>query len=150
MVRILFLACLLIFSLPANSQIKKWVDKDGKVHYGDQPPPGVTEQKANIKVSPAPAPAASPEGKAAGPQTAADQELEFKKRRIAAEEAEKKSATEGQENAQKCAQAKSRLASVQFGRVYKPDEKGERAYLDDKQIQQEIGSAQKDIDSFCK
>jgi hypothetical protein len=35
------------FSLLAAG-IQKWVDKDGNVHYGDQPPPGSTASQINV------------------------------------------------------------------------------------------------------
>ena len=43
MKRILVLACALAASTAAFGQLYKWVDKDGKVTYSDQPPP------ANVK-----------------------------------------------------------------------------------------------------
>jgi hypothetical protein len=39
MKRCLLLAALLVLAVPAQSQVYKWVDEDGKVHYSDKPPP---------------------------------------------------------------------------------------------------------------
>lgn len=36
-IRLLFVLALLA-AWPAHAQVGKWVDKQGKVHYGDQPP----------------------------------------------------------------------------------------------------------------
>lgn len=48
------LALALFFSLSASAQMYKWVDKDGKVQYGDCPP---ADCKA-VPILPAPAPSA--------------------------------------------------------------------------------------------
>src|SRR5215216_1310827 len=47
----LFLVVCLLAAAPASAQMYKWVDKDGKVHYSDKPPPGT---KAQV-IAPAPA-----------------------------------------------------------------------------------------------
>ena len=41
---------LLIFciSLPAQAELKKWVDKDGQIHYGDKVPPQYLRQEHQI------------------------------------------------------------------------------------------------------
>ena len=46
----------------AQAQAFRWVDKDGKVRYGDSPPPGVkaTAMKMPGTAAPGPAPAATP------------------------------------------------------------------------------------------
>ena len=41
----LALALVAALALPAAAQVYTWTDKDGKVHYGDAPPPEVTDAK---------------------------------------------------------------------------------------------------------
>ncbi len=48
--RILILFIICIISLPANATIYKWVDEDGNVVFGDQPP--VNRKKQEIKQAP--------------------------------------------------------------------------------------------------
>src|SRR5436190_24256368 len=101
----IFLA-LLFAAGTANAQLYRWVDKDGKVRYGDTPPPGA--KTSSIKAPP-PGPATSAaaskdakdakdgkDGKAAkkGPLTAAEKEQEYRERR---EEASKAAANEEEE-----------------------------------------------------
>ncbi len=54
----------------AQAQQYKWVDKDGKVRYGDTPPPGVKMTRLKGPSGPATAPA-SPAAKAAAAKAAA-------------------------------------------------------------------------------
>ncbi len=45
MMHIRFLAVLLaLAALPAAAQMYRWIDKDGKVHYSDQPPPAAAKK----------------------------------------------------------------------------------------------------------
>jgi hypothetical protein len=159
MKRLLMLA-LLLAALPASAVLYKWVDQDGKVHYSDQPPPdGV--KKSGVMNAPAPSTpaAAAPSGEAAsaapkGPKTAAEQEMEFRKRRLEAAEADAKRQQQAQATEEKkrnCAQATNRLAALETGgRItrYGPD--GETVYLSDAEIAKELGEARKTADSWCK
>src|SRR5438093_855302 len=79
---ILLFAVAFAFSAAATAQQYKWTDQNGRVQYGDAPPPGV---KATPLRS-VPGPAAQPDSKAAdakgakGPMTAAEREANFRKR----------------------------------------------------------------------
>jgi len=169
MKRVLTLA-LLLAALPASAVMYKWVDQDGKIHYSDQPPPGGTKSTAvvNTPTPSTPAPASAPAGaKPAdnanappagaapkGPKTAAEQEMEFRKRRLEAAEAETKRQQEAkaaEEKKRNCAQASTRLAALEAGgRVTKYGPNGETLYLSDGEIAKELGEARKVADSWCK
>jgi type IV secretory pathway VirB10-like protein len=171
MKRVLTLA-LLLAALPASAVLYKWVDQDGKVHYSDQPPPdgakksGVVNAPApNAPSTPAPsgdaaAPsAAKPDGEAANaapkaPKTTAEQEMEFRKRRLEAAEAEAKRQQDAQaaeEKKRNCAQATNRLTALEAGgRLTKYGPPGETLYLSDAEISRELGEARKVADSWCK
>lgn len=173
MKRVLTLA-LLLAAFPASAVMYKWVDQDGKVHYSDQPPPDGAK-KSGVMNAPAPsapstpkpsgetanaAPAAAkPGGEAAtatpkGPKTPAEQEMEFRKRRLEAAEAEAKRKQDAQaadEKKRNCAQATSRLTTLEAGgRVTKYGPNGETLYLSDSEIASELGEARKVADSWCK
>ena len=173
MKRVLTLA-LLLAALPASAALYKWVDQDGKVHYSDQPPPDGAK-KSGVMNAPAPrapstpkpsgdaANAASsvekPGGEAAnaapkGPKTAAEQEMEFRKRRLEAAEADAKRQQDAQaaeEKKRNCAQATNRMAALEAGgRVTKYGPNGETLYLSDAEIGRELGEARKSADSWCK
>lgn len=159
MKRLLVLA-LLVMALPASAAMYKWVDQNGKVHYSDQPPPDGARQSGVVNTpaphtstppttSPAPAGAAPK-----GPKTAAELEMEFRKRRVEATEAEAKRQQEAQaaeEKKRNCAQATNRLVALQTGgRITKHGTDGETVYLSDAEIAQELGDARKIADSWCK
>jgi glutaredoxin len=50
MKRILAL-CALLACIPANAQIYRWVDADGRVQYTDKPPPGVKASEVQSRIS---------------------------------------------------------------------------------------------------
>ena len=168
---LILLLALLAFSFTAQGQLYKWVDKDGKTQYTDQPPPpgaARNEKKLNIQSAPPVQPAAAKTGdkvddkgkaggktgdkdKASGPKTTAEKDLDFKKRRAAEAEAEAKQQAEAKQNQEKCAQAQTSLKTYQeSARLTIPDGKGGTTYADDAARQKGIDEAQKDIASFCK
>jgi hypothetical protein len=138
----------------AADGVYKWVDKDGSVHYSDMPPAKVNATKLR-NVAP-PAAAAAPAGgdTRTGPVTYVDQEVEFRKRRSAADEAakqQKEKQQQADQKAQACADSRGRLSTLQQGgRVYRNNEKGERVFFDDKMSAQEIAREKKFQDQNCK
>lgn len=146
----LLLLSLLLASAPATAEIVKWVDSQGKVHYGDQPPPGAkAQQPMNIKNQPG-----ALGGAGAGQKSAAEQEQEFRKRQMEEADAEKKAAeekTQAEIAKQNCTAARSNLKMLQDGvRLTKYDEKGERVFLDDAERAKAMGDAQQAVKDWCK
>ena len=85
-------------------------------------------------------------------KTKADKELEDKLKKPGAEDARKK--TEENQTSQKikvqnCQSAKQNLATLKMGRVARMNEKGEKYYLDDAAIAQELEQANKDAERWC-
>ncbi len=148
---------LLLCSMNSYAALNKWVDKNGDVHYSDQPPP------ANVKAQtlrpigsavPAAKPSQSAASAPAAAKTVAEREAELKKAQQAKKEAADKAAQEqAQKEANKtnCAAAQQNLRTLQEGtRMVEIDANGERSYLDDAQRQQRTVKAQQDISAFCK
>jgi hypothetical protein len=156
--RLLTLA-LLLAALPAQAVLYKWVDQNGKVHYSDQPPPDSAKQ-SNVMNVPRPATSApAPAGETAntapkGPKSAAEQEMEFRKRRLEAAEAEAKQQKDAQaadEKKRNCSQATNRVTALEAGgRISKYGPNGETIYLSDDQIASELSEARRIADSWCK
>ena len=46
----LFFLATAMMQRDANAQVYKWTDKDGKVHYGDRPPPEVKTNEIKVRV----------------------------------------------------------------------------------------------------
>lgn len=155
MIRIAPLAlCLLV--LPAWADLYKWTDENGKVHYSDQPPPTTIKKTETIKPEKHPAQAAAPTGdaKPAGPKSAAEQEMDFKKRRLQAAEAEAKAQKDAQAEEEKkrnCKRAQDQVAAMQRGgRITRYGPNGEQEFLNDAEIAKGLVEAQKTADSWCK
>lgn len=155
MLRLLCLASALVMTLPAQAQVHKWVDANGKVQYSDQAPPGkagVETLRVDKRTTPAPV-AGTPADKPAA-KSLADRELEYRQRQVAAEEAQKKQAQADAENKIKqenCAGARGNLKILEQGaRVYNYDAKGERVYLDDAARSKSIDEAKKRVSEWCK
>jgi type IV secretory pathway VirB10-like protein len=156
------LAAVLIPLSGLCGQLYKWVDANGKVHYSDQPPPsqGVKQQSTlqNPRAATPAALAPPAEGAQAAaapsrPKTAAELDMEFRKRRLEAAEAEAKRQQEAQAKQEKqrnCEQAKARVATLQNGgRITRSSASGEQVYLDDAEIARELVEARKTADSWC-
>ena len=141
---------------PVAAQTYKWKDADGKIHYSDQPPPPEIKEPLTVKPRKQSAPSAptDKEAPAAKAKTYTEQEAEFKKRQVETAEreaAEKKKADEAADRKQNCEQARSQLKGLQAGgRVAKNNTKGEREYMSDAQIAQEIERLKKAEASWCK
>jgi hypothetical protein len=152
---------LLLSSTTAFAALNKWVDKNGEVHYSDQPPPANVKSET-LRVSPpaAPSNAAAPaSGTAAAsapaaPKTIAEREAELKKAQQAKKEAAERAAEEqAKRDTEKanCATAQENLRSLQEGtRMVTINAQGEYSYLEDEQRQQRIAKAQDAIKNWCK
>jgi hypothetical protein len=144
----------LAFAGAAHAQYR-WVDKDGKTRYGDTPPPGVKATALGAPASgaaPAPAPAAGSKDAKKGPLTAAEREQDYRKRQEAAKKEQEKS-DKGQkvaaEKAENCTRAREYKVTLDSGRVARTNAAGERYYMDEDQIAQELAKAQQTIAQFC-
>src|SRR5262245_43751227 len=163
---VLLLGATLIAALPAAAQqLYKYTGPDGKVQYSDRPPPdGRKAEKVTSSrlgsVPSAPVAAAntdaakSDSAKASAPKTPAEQDQAFRQRRLEQDEKARKDeklAQEQQAKAESCAAARRELAGMQNGaRVGRINEKGERIFLDDNQVQGEIARMEREIATGCK
>lgn len=158
MLRILFLCVTLAFTATAAAQLHRWVDKDGKVRYGDTPPPGVKTRTLRAPVSSAPAPDDAAKDAGAndarkGPLTPAEQEQAFRKRQAEAQKASDKQAMAAKEAADKqanCVRARESLATFESGqRISRSNAQGERYYLDDAARSRETEAARQTVSDWC-
>lgn len=169
-IRLLLLSIVMLPML-ANAEIYKWKDKDGSVRYSDVPPASNIKQeqmygKKSLKPT-GEAPLSTVEGdvttainrgKAATAKEQADKaplnkedaaakrakDAETQKKADEAKQAELKLKLEN------CKVSKSNLATyTNGGRIAKTNEKGERTYLGDEEINQGKLDAQKDVAKYC-
>jgi hypothetical protein len=130
------------FAAGATAQQYKWTNKNGRVEYGDAPPPGV---KATPLRPPPPAPPA--------PAKQADPNAAAKKAEQSAKDGDQLAKDQQAAEAKKenCARAQDYLRTLQSGqRISGVDPKGERYYLDEAQVAQETAKAQQGVQQWCK
>ncbi len=145
MKRVMMLAIALAIAPAAVAQLYKHVDKDGRTVYTDQPPASGNAKTINIPRSVTDAPASKS-------YVAQDKENE-KKKKEASDKAAKAGdpAKKAQEEQARCAQARSAYQMyADGGRIYKNNEKGERAFLTDAEIESERARSRREMDEACK
>ena len=129
----------------------RWTDKDGRVQYGDVPPPGV--KATRLRPPPAgSAPAPSASGKK--DEKPLTPEAAFQKRQKDAKDAADKSAKEradAETRRSNCDSAQANLRQLQSGqRIATMNSAGERVFMDDAARAQQVDRAQQAVAENCK
>jgi hypothetical protein len=147
----LVLAACLAFSGAAAAQ-HKWVDQNGRIQYGDTPPPGARTTTVRPP-SPGSAPAeAKQDEPRKAPATMAEREADFRTRQQEAEKEREKQAKareQAEDKRENCARAKEMVRALESGRVARTDAKGERYFLDEAQLRQETAKGRRDVQQWC-
>ena len=152
---LLSMSLVLVFVGGVSADVYKWVDKDGKIQYSDQPPLSGEAKKMKKKTKDVGNVAPASTGTAAKPgASVTDQELEFRKRKMEQEEAEKKKLAE-QEIAEKnkgyCNNLRGELQAHRDGvRIVRYNDKGERVALDENERAQSKTQLEQRIAKECK
>ncbi len=167
-----------LIAATAHAQVYKWRDADGRLHFGDQPPPGVTATQ--LRGGPAPAPSATdtadeesfvddemsdaqPDSPSAPPaetqesgaeQSTAEEAAEAMRAEREKAQAEKAQAEAEREReqmlAENCQRARNQLTALEGGqRIARFNERGEREVLDDAARAQEVARMREFIDANC-
>ncbi|AUN96432.1 DUF4124 domain-containing protein [Pseudazoarcus pumilus] len=166
-----------LIAATAHAQVYKWRDADGRLHFGDQPPPGVTatqmrggparapaaaeitdeasvedETSDDAQAATAPPPAAPQESATTQPSAAEAAEA-MRAEREKAQAAKAQAAAEREREqmlAENCQRARNQLTALEGGqRIARFNEKGEREVLDDAARAQEISRMREFIDANC-
>jgi hypothetical protein len=132
--------------VPAGAQVYKWVDEKGVTHYGERPPQGKKGETVEQRLAnPAPA-----QGMPAQPGWK-EQDIEFRKRRIEAEQAEAKGKQRDASQRQACNQGRDQLAQLKAARrVYRLDDKGERVFQSDEDRNASIARLEQLVAERCR
>ncbi|MBS0298790.1 MAG: DUF4124 domain-containing protein [Proteobacteria bacterium] len=141
-------AIVLLLSTNTYAQIYKWVDKNGRTQYTDQPPPpdaAKEEQKLHINKS---APAAGNQDRT---RNFSEEREEFDKRRQQRREEEAQQQAKSEESKKKCIDAQTQLRIyTDSPRLTVPDGAGGLTYVDDDLRQRKIADANKAVATHCK
>jgi Domain of unknown function (DUF4124) len=143
MKRLLLFAALIAWSGMASAVVYKWVDAQGKVQYGDNPPDGVHAEIVEMLGTHA-ARQASDAGKPAPTAPSGD--------KPATDSSAKKQVADdvAQTRDKQCADAQDRYKKLIEGRrLYKTGPNGEREYLNSEEIDKERLEAKTDVDTIC-
>jgi len=147
MKRLLLFAALIAWSGMAGAVVYKWLDTQGKVHYGDRPPDGVNAQVVeNLgthsgHAAPVRASEAAPPPKTAN-QNQPTQDDAGAKKAVADDVA--------QTRAKECSEAQERYRKLIEGRrLFKTGNDGERQYLTSEEIDTQRMDAKRDVDTIC-
>ena len=137
----------LALALPAAvlaSDIYKWVDENGVVHFGDRPAgdaPVEIVDVASEPTDPAVVQARIEARRSASADAPGEPSQELTEEQIEAQE---------RERTEKCAMFKERLQTfLTSRRLYREDENGERVYLDEEQTLAARADVQQKILEYC-
>ncbi len=132
-----------------NGEVYKWVDENGRTHYGEKPPAADAEEmKIKSSASPADSSGKSPE------EINAERERLLK---VYEEERQQKEEEKlEQENRQaelreKCMELENKLQDMKEGgaQYYRVDESGKRQYVSDEELQKRIQTMQELYNKEC-
>jgi hypothetical protein len=142
MKRVLWCALLLGWSAMASAVVYKWVDVDGKVMYGDNPPDGVHAEVVELLGTHNSRSAGTAPGTASAPQPAVPAAEKTLKKAVDTDVAQTRD--------KQCAEAQERYKKLIEGRrLYKTGDNGERQYLTSQEIDSERLNAKRDLDEIC-
>ena len=141
---------ILIVPLAAHAGVYKWVDENGKVHYGDQPQSSQPGVEMNIDVTPS---------LSAGPsddQLSREEKRErllqsMEEDRLEKQEQRDKQKALRAQNRQKCNRYRDRMRHYQRANaLYRLDKDGKRVYVSDSDRAKSTKKLQAQIDKYCK
>ena len=132
----------------AASEIYKWTDENGNVHYEDRPTGAATEERLQLTYRRTSRSAVNQRVQAQVNRQAEREEA--RSAAAAAEQEAAENAAAAAERQQACERARARLETyLQSRRLYRTDENGERVYLDEAQRQEARKKAEDQITEFC-
>ena len=146
------LSFILLFLIPSISvgAIYKWVDEDGKTHYGSKRPESSQAEKLKIKVKEPVIPAKAKGGEKGDKKVGKDGVKEDDKNKPTAKEPEAPKIA-AKEKRRLCNQAKTDLQRIEArGRIRQKDAEGNTRYLTPQERGREIQNAKKDIKEYCR
>lgn len=141
-----FAASILVVTSASRADVYKWKDAQGRLHYSDQQPVNIDNQRMKSSTG---APVTQPAVKSIG-----EKEVEFRKRQLEADEKAAKSdkeLAEAKDREKNCNNARGNLKSLEGGiRLVKYNVKGEQVYVEDSERPALIEESKKAVASWCQ
>ena len=141
---------ILIVPLSVYAGVYKWVDENGKIHYGDQPQSSQPSVEMNIDVTPSVSMGSDED------QLSREEKRERLLQSMEEDRLEKQEQREKQnalraQNRQKCIRYRDRMRHYQRANaLYKLDKDGNRVYMSDTDRAKATKKLQAQIDRYCK
>jgi len=131
---------LLITATPGNATLYKWTDENGRVVYGDQPPPNSKSERLNAGVAPA-------DPNALRDMAAKDAEIRKRMQQRTDEAAKSdKDQADAKHKLEMCAQARGRIRTMrELAPVYRFNDKGERVFFEAADREKAIAESEKNL-----
>ena len=139
----------LMAPLAANASVYKWVDENGKVHYGDNP--RAAQPAVEVRIDDAPAQSAS-SGDGMSRAEKRERLLQsMQEDRMEKQEQRDRLKAEKQKNRQKCNRYRDRMRHYQRANaMYNLDKDGNRVYISDAQRARATKNLQAKINRYCR
>lgn len=137
-------ACaLLVAALPAVAALYKWTDENGRIVYGDTPPPGVKAERIT---------AAPPPANPAAVRDLAAKDAELKKRQQERDDETakaQKAQADARARLERCTELEGRIKGLKSDvQLFRLNEKGERVYYEQAERDKEIADSAKQMRSL--
>ncbi len=132
---------------PLNAAVYKWTDKDGNIHFGDQPTDQASATEIQINTN-----NKSGITNSSGNKEERDYLLKkIEKDKLADAEKRKKKSAENKKRQQRCNYYKSRYQShIQSNRTFTTSPDGERRYYTDKERTARKRKLSKGVARYCR
>lgn len=141
------LITLLVSGTAFSSEIYKWTDENGNVHFGDRPA-GEAPERLTIASNPTNRTAVQEQNASRAEQRA--EARQAKEEAAAAAPTKEEVQAAAAERTQKCATLRERMQKlVQSRRLYREDEAGERVYLDESETTAARAEVEQQIGEYC-
>jgi len=148
LLQLILLLVVLMVTASASAGIYRWVDEDGKVHFGERPPADASNSDEVVIRNQAPVP------EPANADRKQQRERYLEQRQREKNERKEKAAKKRREKKQRekrCVYARNKLAEYQeHGVLYERLPNNERRYLSKQEREQEIAKARQEVGRWCK
>lgn len=138
--------CACLLAATASTEVYKWTDAQGRVHFGDRPPQGKAE---TVQM-----PEAADGGSAATPEQRLEKQRRllhaFEEERRQKRDAEAQVRQEKAERQRNCAEARDDLRNQETASaVYRLGPDGERVFLNAAEREQALAQARAAVEQWC-
>jgi len=139
---------ILIVSVAAHAGVYKWVDENGKVHYGDSPQASQPTVEMNVEET---TPELSSEDLLSREEKRERLLQSMEEDRLEKQEKRDKQKAENEKNRQKCNQYRDRMRHYERANaLYKLDKDGNRVYMSDGERAGATKSLRAKINQYCR